>query len=166
MSATSGTVKRAIVSYAQQSLGDTRRKLDLAVRRVADGKPLVAPAGAKLTVASVAKEAGVDRTTVHRFHRPVVDEIRRLNAQARRSRRSVSAAPSEDTEVRLKEYRALVIQAQAEVAALARINYRLQAEVDDLKERLRIRDERVANLQRQVNPRPKTESGAPGTADR
>lgn len=55
------------------------------------------------------------------------------------------------TETRLKEYRALVEEAQAEVAALARINYRLDARNKELEELLRIRDEVITQLQQQVN---------------
>ena len=49
----------------------------------------------------------------------------------------------------------MVEEAQAEVAALARINYRLDARNKELEELLRIRDEVIAQLQQQVNAKPK-----------
>ena len=55
------------------------------------------------------------------------------------------------TESRLKEYRRLVEEAQAEVEALARINYRLDARNRELEELLRIRDGVIEQLQKQVN---------------
>ena len=41
------------------------------------------------------------------------------------------------------------------LAALARINYRLDARNKELEELLRIRDEVIAQLQQQVNAKPK-----------
>jgi predicted RNase H-like nuclease (RuvC/YqgF family) len=56
-----------------------------------------------------------------------------------------------ETTSRLKEYRKLVEQAQSEVAALARINYRLQSRIEELEDNVRVRDERIATMQRQLN---------------
>jgi hypothetical protein len=60
---------------------------------------------------------------------------------------------------KLKEYRQLVEEAQEEVAALARINYRLDGRILELEQLIRVRDEVIAGLQKQLNDRgtkPKT----------
>ncbi|WP_287787621.1 hypothetical protein [Acidiphilium sp.] len=142
---------RALVAHAQQSQRDTRRKLELAVHRLMHDNPLVVPKGTKVTAVSVAKEAGIDRATLYRFHEPVLKEIRSLSDSAPESELRSRKARRNEAETRLREYRTLVEQAQAEVTALARINYRLQARVDDLEASLRVRDERITALKREVN---------------
>lgn len=47
----------------------------------------------------------------------------------------------------------MVEDAQAEVAALARVNYRLDARILELERLIRIRDEHIAALQKQINER-------------
>ena len=142
---------KALVAHAQRSLRETRHKLELAVRRLVHGNPRVVPKGTKLSASSVAKEACVDRVTLYRFHEPILNEIRRRNDSAPKAQLRSSRAQNRETEMRLKEYRALVEQAQSEVAALARINYRLQARIDELESNQRVRDERIAALQREIN---------------
>jgi len=101
----------------------------------------------------VAKEAGVDRATLYRFHQPVLDAIQKFADESKtavkEARRSLIEA-----EAKLKEYRALVEEAQGEVAALARINYRLDARIHELEELIRVRDQVISDLQAQVNQRP------------
>jgi chromosome segregation ATPase len=142
---------QALAAYARRSMRDTRHKLDLAVRRLVHGNPRVVPKGTTLSAASVAKEAGVDRATLYRFHEPILAEIRRVNEAAPRDKLRASRAQNREADTRLKEYRKLLEQAQSEVAALARINYRLQTRVEELETSLRVRDERLATLQRQLN---------------
>lgn len=145
----------ALAAHGRQSVKETREKLELAVRRLVHGNPQVVAKGTKLTAASVAKEAGVDRVTLYRFHEPVLVEIRRINDSAPKAKLKMSRSELAETEARLKDYRKLVEEAQDEVAALARINYRLDARNKELEELLRIRDEVIAQLQKQVNERPK-----------
>lgn len=57
------------------------------------------------------------------------------------------------TSAKLKEYRQLVEEAQEEVAALARINYRLADRISELEGLIRVRDEVIAGLQKQLSER-------------
>ena len=156
MSETAAAGNRALAAHARRSMRETRHKLDLAVRRLAHGNPRVVPKGTRLSAASVAKEAGVDRATLYRFHEPVLAEIRRVNETTPKEKLRTSRAQTREADARLKEYRALLEQAQSEVAALARVNYRLQAHVEELETSLRVRDDRIAVLQRQINKRSKS----------
>lgn len=141
----------ALVAHGRQSVKGTREKLELAVRRLVHGNPQIVPKGTKLSAASVAKEAGVDRVTLYRFHEPVLVEIRKINDSAPKAKLKESRSELAKTDAKLKEYRRLVEEAQEEVAALARINYRLDARNKELEELLRIRDGLIEQLQKQVN---------------
>ena len=141
----------ALAAHGRESVKETRQELELAVRRLVNGNPRQVPKGTKLTAASVCKEAGVDRATLYRYHEPVLTEIRRINDTTPRAQLKESRSELAATETKLKEYRALVEEAQAEVAALARVNYRLDARNKELEDLLRIRDEVISQLQQQVN---------------
>jgi chromosome segregation ATPase len=147
---------QGLAAHTRQSLRQTRRKLELALGRLVKGNPRVVRKDVRLSASSVAKEAGVDRATVYRFHEPVLTEIRRINDSGTKAKLEASRAQTHEAGARLKEYRKLVEQAQEEVAALARINYRLQARIDELESHLHVRDERIAEMQKQLNARPRT----------
>ena len=147
---------QVLAAHARRSLRETRHKLELAVRRLVRGNPRVVSKGTKLSASSAAEEAGVDRATLYRFHEAVLTDIRRINETDPKTKLEASRAQTHEAGARLKEYRKLVELAQAEVAALARINYRLQARIEELEAQLLVRDERIAAMQRQLNARPKT----------
>lgn len=142
---------QALAAHGRQSAKETREKLELALRRLVHGNPKVVPKGTKISAASVAKEAGVDRVTLYRFHEPVLVEIRKINDSAPKAKLKESRTELALTEAKLKEYRRLVEDAQAEVAALARVNYRLDARNKELEELLRIRDGVIKQLQQEAN---------------
>lgn len=154
VSETADAGSQALAAYARRSMRETRHKLRLAVRRLVHDNPRVVSKGTTLSAASVAKEAGVDRATLYRFHEPILVEIRRANESGPKNKLKASRAETREADARLKEYRALLEQAQSEVSALARINYSLQVRIEELEASLRTRDDRIAALQRQVNERP------------
>ena len=101
----------------------------------------------------LAKEAGVDRVTLYRFHEPVLVEIRKINDTAPKALLKESRSELAQSEAKQKEYRRLVEEAQEEVAVLARTNYRLDARIAELEELIRVRDEVIFGLQRELNER-------------
>jgi serine phosphatase RsbU (regulator of sigma subunit) len=141
------------VAHRKESVKDTRHKLELAVRRLVDGNPIVVPKGSKLTAASVSKEAGVDRVTLYRFHEPVLTEIRKINDTTPRALLKENRSELHKTATQLGELRRLVEEAQEKVAALARENYRQDARNAELEGLLRIRDETIAEYQKALNSR-------------
>ena len=145
--------QEALAAQKRQSVKETRQKLELAVRRLVNGNPRVVKKGTKVTAASVAKEASVDRVTLYRFHEPVLVEIRKINDTAPKALLKESRSELAQSAAKQKEYRRLVEEAQEEVAALARINYRLDARIAELEELIRVRDGVIAGLQKQLNER-------------
>ena len=143
--------QEALAAQKRQSVKETRQKLELAVRRLVNGNPRVVKKGTKVTAASVAKEASVDRVTLYRFHEPVLVEIRKINDTAPKALLKESRSELAQSAAKQKEYRRLVEEAQEEVAALARINYRLDARIAELEELIRVRDGVIAGLQKQLN---------------
>ena len=122
--------------------------MERALERLLSGKAKVAKKGARLGVAAVCEEAGgIERSTVYRYHEPILIAIERAKKKigaagaAERIAREVKATKKRD------DFRALAEQAQSETAALARINYRLQARVVELEELVRQRDATIRSLQ-------------------
>lgn len=145
--------QEALAAQKRQSVKETRQKLELAMRRLANGNPRVVKKGTKTSASSVAQEAGVDRVTLYRFHESVLTEIRKINDTAPKAQLKESRSELAQTNTKLKEYRRLVEEAQGEVAALARINYRLDARISELEGLIRVRDERIVEFQKQLNER-------------
>lgn len=153
MSAIPEAAQEALAAQKRQSVKETRQKLELAVRRLVNGNPRVVKKGTKISAASVAKEAGVDRVTLYRFHEPVLTEIRKINDTAPKALLKESRSELGKSAAKMKEYRTLDEEAQDEVAALARINYRLDARISELEELIRGRDGVIAGLTKQLNER-------------
>jgi hypothetical protein len=153
MSGLPEATQEALSAQKRRSTQETRQKLDLAVRRLVDGHPNVVKQGTKISVASVAKEAGVDRVTLYRFHEPVLTEIRKISDTAPNAKLKETRSNLIQSAAKLKEYRKLVEDAQEDVAALARVNYRLDARIAELEELIRVRDEHIAAFQKQLNER-------------
>jgi len=153
MSVIAEATQKALAAQKRQSVKNTRLKLELALHRLAHGTPHVVKKGTKISASSVAKEAGVDRATLYRFHEPVLSAIRSINDSAPKALLKESRSELAQTNTKMKEYRRLVEDAQEEVTALARINYRLEARISELEELIRVRDERITDLQKQLNER-------------
>lgn len=151
MNSLSSATQQALASHQRESIKQTRAKLELALRRLITGNPKIVKKGSKITAVSVCAEACVDRATLYRFHEPVLAEIRRINeatpkAQLKEKRSDLARAQAKE-----KEYRLLAEEAQRETAALARINYRLQARVSELEELLQNRDQIIRSYQERAN---------------
>jgi chromosome segregation ATPase len=153
MSAIPEATQSALAAQKSQSVKETRQKLELALRRLVNGNPKVVKKGTRITASSVAAEAGVDRVTLYRFHEPILTEIRKINDTAPKAQLKESRSELAQINTKMKEYRRLVEQAQEEVAALARINYRLDARISELEGLIQVRDERIADFQKQINER-------------
>ncbi len=149
----SEATQKALVAQKRQSVKETRRKLEDALQRLVNGNPQVVKNGTRISASSVTKEADVDRVTLYRFHEPILVDIRKINDTLPKAQLKESRSELAQASFKLKEYRQLVEEAQEEVAALARINYRLDGRIGELEELIRMRDEVIAGLQRQLNER-------------
>lgn len=57
---------------------ETAKALEMAIKRIRHGVPKIVPPGQRLSIAAVAREAGVSNATIHNRHQDIADEIRQL----------------------------------------------------------------------------------------
>lgn len=137
----------ALRAHKTDSLNKTRKELELAVRRIVNGNPRRVKDGTPLSPASVAKEADIERSTLYRYHEPVLTEIRRITDSASQKKLKEKHSELEETRIRAKEYRSLLEHEQANLAKMARQNYALKLQIKDLEDQLRDRNRVIAELQ-------------------
>lgn len=135
--------REALVLRQTSQSASTRALLEEALIRLTATHGTSKRGWKKITVTIVAKEAGIDRATVYRFHKSVVEAIRKFNLP---QEVSFQEAASASDAASVREYRYLAEQAQAEVIALARANYVLARRNSDLQEALDMRDQIISNL--------------------
>lgn len=122
----------ALRTHKAESAKATRQELELAIRRIINGNPKRVKKGTALSPASVAHEAGVDRTTLYRYHEPVLTEIRRITDATPQKKLREKHTELADAIARTKEYRELLEAEQANLIKIARENYALLERVREL----------------------------------
>ena len=111
----------------------TNKNLKLALTRIVNGRPKVVDKGRKLSISSVAQEAGVSPTTIHRYHPDVVEEINSKSVNSDRQKAEKKNVQLKKERERTSELRNDVGELQAQVQKLTSINARLSAENERLK---------------------------------
>lgn len=149
MSETSGNPE-ALRAHKEASLRKTRQDLELALARLRNGNPRRVKQGTPITAASVAEEAGVDRSTLYRYHEPILTEIRKLNDATPKKQLQAKRGELAETLAKAREYREALKEALAEMTAWARQNYALSHRVQELEELIRQRDTIIMELQEQL----------------
>lgn len=125
----------------------TRAKLEDALKRLIEDTPLVVKPGTKISPTSVAKEAGIDRVTLYRYHDPILRLIKINKNNVNKSSNS-EAARKNTLIVKLRQ---LAEKAQEEVSLLAKINYRLTAEKEEVLDLLNSRDRIIRDLRQKIS---------------
>jgi len=122
-----------------------------AIARIQEGTSQLLPPGTRLTVSTLAKEAGINRATIYKYHPDIIARIELLNKFD--SKQQLKEKRSELSKARdsAKVYRKLLGQAQKDKEHLVRINYQLTHQLEELERRLGQRDEVIAALKRQLN---------------
>lgn len=123
----------ALRTHKAESAKATRQELELAIRRIVNGNPKKVKKGTALSPASVAQEAGVDRTTLYRYHEPVLTEIRRITDAAPQQKLREKSGELATANAKAKEYRELLEAEQANSIKIARENYDLLRRVRALE---------------------------------
>lgn len=136
----------ALTEHSERSQKTTRNALELAFARLRHGNPKIVAKGTAITPTSVAKEAGIRRETLYRFHEPVLTQIRTHSNLLPRDLLRQSRAEVAKQKASSKELRQLADDAQKAEEALARINHRLTARIQDLEKLLHLRDQTIADL--------------------
>jgi len=136
----------ALTENSERSHKATRQALELAFARLRNGNPRVMPKGTPVTPTAVAKEAGIRRETLYRFHEPVLTGIRSHNSKQPRDQLREQRLELKKALAAAKEFRELAEEAQRTEEALARINHRLAARVTELERLLELRDNVIGEL--------------------
>lgn len=137
----------ALRAHKEASQRQTRQELELALARLRNGNPRRVKRGTLVSAAAVAAEAGIDRSTLYRFHEPILTAIRKFNETT--SKQRLEAKQGELGEARAKacEYREALEAARDEITAWARQNYVLTHRIRELEATIQQRDKLIADLQ-------------------
>lgn len=142
--------KASLKSHRDATHAKTRQELELALARLRNGNPRKVPKDARITAMSVAQEASVDRTTLYRFHEPVLTQIRKMANKEPRQQLEAKRTELAAAREKAKEYRELLEATQEELKSWARQNYALSHRIEELEGQLRMREETIADLRRQA----------------
>lgn len=137
----------ALRGHKEASQRQTRQDLELALARLRNGNPKQVKKGTAITASSVAKEAGIDRSTLYRYHEPILTAIQKLNDATPKQQLKAKSGELAEAQAKQREYREMAESAQAEIAGWARQNYALSHQIQELEERTRTRDSIIEDLQ-------------------
>lgn len=136
----------ALKEHKEASQKETRKALELALSRLRNGNPRKAKRGSAITPSTVAKEAGIDRSTLYRFHEPILSEIRKFNESTQKKKLEGKQSELSAALSKLREYRTLIETNEAEIKIWANQNYSLSHRIQELENILAERDRTVADL--------------------
>ncbi|WP_427047084.1 hypothetical protein [Halomonas casei] len=106
----------------------TKRAIELAIIRINKGRPKVVAPTRKLSIASVAEEAGISNATIHNRYPALADQIRQINNKTSREKLAGKETALKDADLLLKELREAVAEREADLKKLAVANLRLSTE--------------------------------------
>ena len=111
----------------------TRKKLELAIRRVETGRVHKIQKGRPLSIPSVAEEAGLDSTTIHTRYPDIADQIRTLVNKEARSERDDARQKLNKERAKNKMLRSEIADLEHALQVYAEENARLTLENQQLK---------------------------------
>lgn len=118
----------------------TAKAIRQAILRIEQGRPKVVKPGRKLSIKSVAEEAGVSRATIHNNHPSLAERIREAGNKAVRAQRDEKNAALRDLRAKYMELRQEHIRIRelnqdmaSEMATLEAENQRLRAIAESKK---------------------------------
>lgn len=126
---------------------DTRKKLESALARLRKGNPRNVPEGTPINAKSVCKEAGINRTTLYRYHQPIVDQIKGINNRTHKQQLNDKHSELKNLREKLAEYTEMLNEAQEEIKKWGNNNYKLSSRVDELEALVVTKDSDIRKLQ-------------------
>lgn len=106
----------------------TRKKIRLAIIRIEKGRPVIVKKGRKLSISSVAEEAGISAATIHNHYPDMADLIRQKIGRDIRKERNAISAKVQHLKDRIKKLTNELAEVNNEFALLASINATLVRE--------------------------------------
>ncbi len=108
---------------APETKGDrTRKKIRLAIIRIEKGRPVIVKNGRKLSISSVAEEAGISAATIHNRYPDMADLIRQKAGRDIRKQRDVISAKVNHLKDRIKKLNKELTELNNEFASLTSKN--------------------------------------------
>jgi AcrR family transcriptional regulator len=114
----------------------TRRRLELALRRLQHGKLRTSDQG-RISIAAVAREAGVSNATIHNRYPDIAERVRTLHSKANKDRSKVIPDTSDMLHTKLQQARLEIEQLKQDLVRSQSINLRLTKENEQLHARLK-----------------------------
>lgn len=115
---------------------ETRAALLEAIARLRSGDPQRVDRGTRITVSSVAREAGIHRTTLYNHHADIVAQIHGLLDDGGVQRPGPQHSALAEARRQHRALRAIIEQLQEDKQRLAQHNYALRRENEELKSQL------------------------------
>lgn len=112
---------------------ETRNSLELAIKRIQGGMPRVIPTGRKISIASVAREAGVSNATIHNRYPDIAEKIRNLGNNSSADELRANRDSLKKYQNKLIQIRKELEQLKADLAKSQSINLRLLKENELLR---------------------------------
>ena len=124
--------------------GQTRKDLQLALRRVETGRVRQIKPGRKLSISAVAEEAGLHPATVHTRYPDIAEQIRQRLNRGVREQLTTGQKEKDKLRQRNQRLRAELSESQQLLRKIASENARLLVEVEEL--RALVESERVVRV--------------------
>lgn len=119
------------MSSNRKSAAEREKDLRLAIFRIETGRSHTQPKS--LTVASVAKEAGVSTALIYNHYEAVAECIRQKQGKTSKAQRDAKAQELKEEQAKSKQLRSDLKECQFKSKALASINEMLHDELDVLR---------------------------------
>lgn len=112
---------------------DTKKRLELAIKRIQEKMPKVVPVGHKLSIAAVAREAGVSNATIHNRYPGIAEKIRGLISGNHMQQLNIKKGHLKDYQKKLTKINKENKQLRIDLAKSQSINLRLLKENEWLR---------------------------------
>ena len=131
----------------------TRRAIELAISRITKGRPKNVQPTRKLSIASVAEEAGLSNATIHNRYPDLAERIRQKINKESREKLAHKAKALQGADLMLKELREVLAERDADLKRIAIANLRLSADKKALQEQnalLAKENDRLESINREL----------------
>ncbi|WP_411391646.1 hypothetical protein [Pseudomonas sp. MPB23] len=112
----------------------TRRAIELAISRITKGRPKHVQSSRKLSIASVAEEAGISNATIHNRYPDLAELIRQKTNKESRQKLVQKEKALHGADLLIKELRDALAERDADLKKIAIVNLRLSTEKKALQE--------------------------------